>query len=166
MSINHTSIKAETLRAGDSIRWHEGVTYRVESVTIGENWVTCEFSHAGRKVDDDTLRFPIGRDVSVYMEQDEADERNADPAQIERIKRKMLTLAQAKHLYAAMLQCNEIGATFRFNVTRDDGRAEPFVLTVEEDPDSWAVLVRISDGTIIERYENQSAFAADYGIPL
>jgi hypothetical protein len=75
MSINQTSIKAEKLQKGDSIHWYAGVSYRVESVTIGEHWVSCEYSHAGRKVDEDELRFPIGRSVCVYMDQDEAEAR-------------------------------------------------------------------------------------------
>lgn len=78
----------------------------------------------------------------------------------------ILTTTQAKHLYAAMIECNEIGATFRFGVACNPEKGEPFLLTVEEDIDTWAVLVKIPDGTIIERYENQAAFATDYGIPL
>lgn len=77
----------------------------------------------------------------------------------------ILTTEQAKHLYAAMLECNNIGATFSFKVTHDDGK-DVTLITVEEDFESWAVLVKISDGTIIERYENQAAFATDYGIPV
>lgn len=78
----------------------------------------------------------------------------------------ILTTEQARHLYAAMISCNEVGAIYRFKVTRDDGVSPPYLLTVEEHPESWAVLVRIEDGTIIEKYENQAAFATDYGIPI
>jgi hypothetical protein len=80
---------------------------------------------------------------------------------------KVLTTEQARALYAAMIACNDVGATYRFNVTHNGGgNSEPFLVTVEEDLESWAVLVKISDGTIIERYENQAVFATDYGVSI
>ena len=74
----------------------------------------------------------------------------------------VLTTAQAKALYDAMLACNDVGATFVFNVCHVDG----FLITVAEDLDSWAVHVKISDGTIVENYENQAAFALAYGVSV
>lgn len=74
----------------------------------------------------------------------------------------LLTRPQARALYNAMTHCNDVGATFRFAV----GHADGFLIVVEEDAETWGVAVKLSDGTIVEAYENQAAFATDYGIPI
>jgi hypothetical protein len=74
----------------------------------------------------------------------------------------VLSLAQVHALYMAMIALNEINASYRFTV--EDGSGSRFI--IEEEPDSWAVLVRINDGTIINRYENQAAFALAYGMEV
>lgn len=75
---------------------------------------------------------------------------------------KVLTQEQARALHAAMLDCNDVGATFCFKVGHIDG----FLIVVEEDIESWGVNVKLSDGTIVETYENQAAFAMEYGLPI
>jgi hypothetical protein len=71
----------------------------------------------------------------------------------------ILTTAQADALHTAMLHCNDVGSTFRFTV-----HANGFLIVVEENTETWGVDVKLTDGTIIERYENQAAFAIDYGV--
>jgi hypothetical protein len=65
-------------------------------------------------------------------------------------------------MYEAMKDLNDVGATFRFAVGHVDG----FLIVVEEDVDTWGVNVKISDGTVVESYENQAAFALAYGISM
>jgi len=74
---------------------------------------------------------------------------------------RILTQEQARALYAAMCCLNDVGATYRFSVGHVDG----FLIVVEEDLASWGVEVKLHDGTLIEQYENQAAFAQAYGVP-
>jgi hypothetical protein len=74
----------------------------------------------------------------------------------------ILTQEQARAMYEAMKDLNDVGATFRFAAGHVDG----FLIVVEEDIDTWGVNVRIPDGTIVEAYENQAAFAQAYGISI
>ena len=74
----------------------------------------------------------------------------------------VLTKEQARALYEAMKNLNDVDASFRFVVKHADGTN----IIVEENPDTWAVYVKIDEGTtetIVEFYESQPAFAAAYG---
>jgi hypothetical protein len=77
MQINVASIPAEKLRKHDTIRWTDGVVYRVVSVVVGKNITTVEYSWKGQVIRDNVLSYQSNADVSVYMEQDEADARRA-----------------------------------------------------------------------------------------
>ncbi|WP_186215098.1 hypothetical protein [Burkholderia gladioli] len=73
----------------------------------------------------------------------------------------VLTKEQARALYEAMKNLNDVEASFRFVVKHADGMN----IVVEENPETWAVSVKIDEGsteTIVEFYESQPAFAAAY----
>lgn len=73
----------------------------------------------------------------------------------------ILAPEQARALYQAMINCNDVEASFRFTVRHANG--SPIV--VDEDAQTWEVRVWIDNGTTLaENYENQPAFAEAYGI--
>lgn len=75
----------------------------------------------------------------------------------------ILSHEQAKALYTSMTAANDVNASYRFTVQGDTG--QPVV--VEENPESWAVLVRIDAGaTLAEHYDNQAEFAQAYGVSI
>jgi hypothetical protein len=74
----------------------------------------------------------------------------------------VLTQEQARAMYEAMKNLNDVGATFRFSAGHVDG----FLVIVEEDVESWSVNVKLNDGTVVESYENQAGFARAYGIEV
>jgi hypothetical protein len=74
----------------------------------------------------------------------------------------LLTPEQARELYQAMINCNDVDASFRFIVQHADGMP----IIVDEDPQTWEVRVWIDNGeTLAENYESQPAFAEAYGVP-
>lgn len=73
--INVTRIKAAKLQRFDRVKWYYGVTYEIHEVTIDGDMVRCRYK-CNRRIQPDELVFGVTSDVSVYMDQDEADERN------------------------------------------------------------------------------------------
>jgi hypothetical protein len=73
----------------------------------------------------------------------------------------LLSFSQVAYLYDAMCELNDVDvdAHYEFRVLHADGS----VIVVEQGSE-WDVLVRIADGTIAQRFENQASFAQAYGV--